>query len=339
MTYIPPLVARTPLIVRLLAAGLELLFQGKVRDTFSLPGHPELLLQVTSDRISIFDFVLGDTIPDKGAVLAALTVAWLEDLLPSSSHHLVARGAEIDRYLPQTLRNDAELQKRALVIRRLEIVPVEGVVRGYLTGSGWAAYQKGEPVCGHVLPEGLHDGSKLPRPILTPTTKAETGHDTAITIQSFRQEYPHAEAFEAMCLAIYNAALEVAEDTGLILADTKFELGWLGGDLVIGDEVLTPDSSRFWDKEEWRQAQEERKSPPGYDKQHTREWGKTVETPFGVTGINALDTENLAHCEFVGRVPIPGEVRSFTCNRYRKLVGRLTGRPLDEFWADLDVTA
>lgn len=163
MTYIPPQVAETEMTHTILAAGLNLRSRGKVRDTFGLPGHPDLLLQWATDRLSIYDFVLGGTIPDKGAVLTALTVFWLDEVLRGKcNHHMVAFGAGIDEYLPEPLQNNPGLQKTALVVRHLDVVPVEGVCRGYLTGSGWEKYRMDKPVCGHVLGPGLNDGARLP---------------------------------------------------------------------------------------------------------------------------------------------------------------------------------
>jgi len=331
-SYIPPQVAETELTRTILDAGLELLYQGKVRDTFALPGHPELLLQWATNRISIFDFVLGTLIPHKGAVLTALTHFWLTSRKLQDLHdcnHLVAAGAGIDRYLPESLRGIPSLQSNALVVRRIEMLPIEGVVRGYLTGSGLASYERDGMVCGHTLPPGLHDGSRLPEPIFTPSTKAEEGHDEHVDYMTVRKHFPR---LEPLCLRLYSQAAAYAEERELILADTKFECGWgVPCELWVGDEVLTPDSSRFWDVGDWEVSQGEEKSPQGYDKQFVREEGKRVETPFGVTGINQLSPEVPEHPIWVGGVPIPDEVVDHTTGLYRELVLRLTGMSLENY--------
>lgn len=334
-SYIPPQVAETEMTRTIVAAGLKLHSQGKVRDTFELPDYPELLLQVATNRLSIYDFVLGGYVPLKGAVLTATTIFWLQDVLGQHcDHHLVACGSGIDRYLPESLRGNPELQKVALVVRRIEILPYEGVVRGYLTGSAWKDYKNSRPVCGHHLPSGLHDGIKLPEPIFTPTTKAQKGHDESIDIREFRRERL-APGLEEACLLLYSKAAEYAQARGIIVADTKFEMGWLvPSGLWLGDEVLTPDSSRFWDFSTWEQAQSQTppKSPEGFDKQYARIYGAGVETPFGVTGINNLDTKIHDHRVWVGTQPIPEEVAQKTSELYLGLLPRLTGMALADFW-------
>jgi phosphoribosylaminoimidazole-succinocarboxamide synthase len=329
MTYIPPQVAETEMTRTILAAGLNLRSRGKVRDTFDLPGHPDLLLQWATDRLSIYDFVLGGLIPDKGAVLTALTVFWLHEVLGMlCNHHLFAFGAGIDDYLPEALRGNPELQKTALVVRRLDVVPVEGVVRGYLTGSGWEKYRMDQPVCGHALSVGLNDGARLPEPIFTPTSKAEEGHDEPMDFQTVRVDYPGMEQF---CLGIYTSGLMYTLPRGIILADTKFEVAFVDGSYWLVDEVLTPDSSRYWDVSAWEEAQRQYESPEGFDKQYARNWGLQVETPFGVTGIKALKPANLEHCRWVGELPVPREVVLKTSGLYQGVVGRLTGNDLWQF--------
>lgn len=339
MLYIPETVAKTELAEKL-AHYLGPPRQGKVRDTYSLPGYTNLLLAVATDRISIFDFVLGSLIAGKGAVLTALTVMWLTQakILDNTPHHLVAFGREIDQYLPPELRNLPELQKRALVIQKLEMLPIECVVRGYLTGSGWSAYQKGGGVvCGHQLPAGLHDGAKLPRPLFTPTTKAEEGHDEHLPFQEVLARYGRQAALKS--LSIFTTAARFAEHRGILLADTKFEFGQSGGVYVLADEVLTPDSSRFWLAEDWKKAAAKRKSPTGYDKQSIREWGKTVATPFpqgsealvAIIGINNLSPADPEHQRFVGSVAVPVEVANPTSRRYREALNLLAGMPLECF--------
>src|SRR3989344_5586687 len=162
--------------------GLELLSRGKVRDIYELPDHPDKLLVVASDRISIFDFVLNALVPGKGSVLNALNVFWRQQIASFTDHDLVASGPAIDAYVPEPMRGYVVNQCRVTVVRKVRIIPVECVARGYLTGSGWDSYQKNGTVCGHKLPAGLQNGSRLPFPIFTPSTKADIGHDTAIDV-------------------------------------------------------------------------------------------------------------------------------------------------------------
>ncbi len=339
MPYIPETVATTELSEKLVHY-LGSPRRGKVRDTYQLPGYDGILLPVASDRVSIFDFVLGSLIPDKGAVLTALTIMWLTvaRILKDTPHHLLAFGRGIDEYLPPDLRGNTELQKRALVVQKLDMLPVECVVRGYLTGSGWSAYQKHDGVvCGHQLSPGLHDGAKLPRPLFTPTTKAEEGHDEHLPFQEVLARY--GRQAELKSLSIFTAAARFAEHRGILLADTKFEFGQSGGTYVLGDEVLTPDSSRFWLAKDWEKAVLQRKSPAGYDKQPVREWGKGVNTPFPhpehasvlITGINNLSPADPEHQRFVGSVPVPVEVANPTTRRYREALKMLASMPLGTF--------
>jgi phosphoribosylaminoimidazole-succinocarboxamide synthase len=178
---LPPNVAESALSQQLLKAGLERIHQGKVRDTYALPHYPELRLVVTTDRISIFNFVLPVLIPDKGKILNAMTVFWLKEVFPDIKHHLVAAGSHIIKYLPSNLRKDLTLPERAVVVKTLNMIPVECIVRGYLTGSGWREYQEHGTLWNKKLPEGLHDGSLLPVPVFTPTNKAQQGHDLPLT--------------------------------------------------------------------------------------------------------------------------------------------------------------
>ncbi len=311
---------------------------GKVRDTYQL-GDSEMLLVVASDRISIFDFVLGAEVPNKGAVLTAMTVMWLEQVFRCIPNHLVECGRQIDGFLPRALRNNPELQSRAMVVRKLEMLPVEAIVRGYLTGSGWKDYQRTGHVCGHKLPELLHDGSKLHCPIFTPSTKAEEGHDENISAASVVQRF--GAEVQDLPLGLFELANEHALSAGLVIADTKFEFGREPGSarLVLADEVLTPDSSRFWSLAEWGEADAKGKSPAGYDKQLVREWGKSVPTPFVVVfggdreevGINKLDPKDAQHREFVASVALPREVVEATTRRYEEVFHMIAGCSLGEY--------
>ena len=230
---------------------------GKVRDLYLLPDGN--LLMVASDRISAFDLILPTPIPDKGKVLTALSLWWFERLADVVPNHVLSTD------VPE------EYAGRAIVCRRLEMYPVECVARGYLAGSGVIDYEANGSVCGVALPAGLEDGSKLPEPIFTPTTKAPVGeHDEAMTYDEVVAQVGAdvADRLRALTLAVYSRGRDLAERAGILLADTKVELGWLGGELVFGDEVLTPDSSRFWPSETWKPGG----AQPSYDKQYVRDW-------------------------------------------------------------------
>jgi phosphoribosylaminoimidazole-succinocarboxamide synthase len=331
---IPKQVAETDLSRRLADAGLRRIHQGKVRDTYEIPNYPGLLLVVATDRLSIFDIVLPGRVLDKGKVLTALTVFWLEEVFSGVCHHLKVYGRNIDLFLPLSLRGDQELMARALIVEKLNIYPVECVARGYLTGSGWRSYRETGVVCGHQLPSGLYDGSVLPEPIFTPATKAQEGHDEPLTAEEVAKEY--GTRLEIMTLWIYSTALNYALKRGIILADTKFEWGSSSRDsCVLGDEVLTPDSSRFWDKEEWREAAGRRRSPKGFDKEPVRQWGMTVSTPFG-KGINQLEPNNSRHLAFIEQdLKIPQSVLHETTERYLEIFERLTGKSLPTFHKEI----
>jgi phosphoribosylaminoimidazole-succinocarboxamide synthase len=327
-TPIPQDVANSSLREIILKAGLTSLHQGKVRDTYALPDE-DLMLVVATDRVSIFDFVLNCTIGAKGEILAALTVFWLTEILNGQvDHHLIAYGRNIDTYLPDDLEGMEELQRRALVVRKLKMLPVECIVRGYLTGSGLKSYKAEQQVCGIRLPTGLHDGSQLPEPIFTPTTKAEVGHDEHLDARSVANTYG-TDLGEAS-IRIYKTLAQYASGCGVILADTKFEFGQ---GLVLADEVGTPDSSRFWDRQEWEGAVADAKSPSPYDKQLVRDWGKTVQTPFGVDGIDSLKPENLDHVRFIHEQVVPLSVQSETASRYHTVFERLVRNTLEGFQA------
>ena len=250
--------------------GLGLLNRGKVRDNYLTLGYNDKFLMAASDRISIFDFVLPALVKDKGRVLNALTIFWLEKVLGEFvENHLVAYGENIDVFLPPHSRNNPEIQSRALVVKNLDILPVEFIVRGYLTGSGWESYRKNQTVCGNKLPPDLWNGAKLPYPIFTPTTKATDKHDEHISADRVGIQY--GPRSERLALQIYQTAYEYALKKGIIIADTKFEFSKDG---ILCDEILTPDSSRFWDLYEWTKYQEGQKGPSAFDNQVVSEWGK-----------------------------------------------------------------
>jgi phosphoribosylaminoimidazole-succinocarboxamide synthase len=247
---------------------LPLLARGKVRDVYAV--DDEHVLLVASDRLSAYDVILPTGVPDKGAVLTGLSVWWFEQLADIVPHHLVtARVSE----MPEVLHPHAdELRGRSMLCRRLDMVAVECVARGYLTGSGLADYQHSGAISGAGLPDGLVDGSKLPEAIFTPTTKAPVGeHDLPMTYDEVVAQLGAELAAEVRetTLAIYRRGASVAERAGILLADTKVELGHgPAGDLTLGDEVLTPDSSRFWPAASWAPGGPQ----PSYDKQYVRDW-------------------------------------------------------------------
>ncbi len=310
------------------AAGLHLLHRGKVRDTYTLPTHDDLLLVMATDRVSIFDFVLPATIEGKGEILTAMTIFWLTAVIPSDiPHHLVAFGSKIDNYLPPTLHQCGVLRKRCIVVKKLEMLPVECIVRRYLTGSGWASYQEHGDVCGILLPTGLHDGSKLPEAIFTPTTKALEGHDEHLrTVDVIAK---HGEWLRTQSLAVFQAISQFAEQRGVILADTKFEFAKNG---ILADEVGTPDSSRFWDRTQWAIANDNDMSPPSYDKQHLREWGKG----FGVQKLDPSNSEDQAR---VMNLAMPSLTLQETMDKYHIIFNRLVEMSLAAFhqvWMEID---
>ncbi|MET8575429.1 phosphoribosylaminoimidazolesuccinocarboxamide synthase [Streptomyces sp. NPDC005012] len=241
--------------------GLVHLHTGKVRDLYRNEAGD--LVMVASDRISAYDWVLPTEIPDKGRVLTQLSLWWFDQLADLVPNHVL--GTDLPAGAPEDWRG------RTLVCRNLEMVPVECVARGYLTGSGLAEYRESRTVCGLALPEGLVDGSELPAPIFTPATKAEVGeHDENVSYEEVARKVGAevAARLRQTTLAVYGRARDVARDRGIVLADTKFEFGFDGDDLIIADEVLTPDSSRFWPADVWHPGQ----AQPSFDKQFVRDW-------------------------------------------------------------------
>jgi phosphoribosylaminoimidazole-succinocarboxamide synthase len=330
---IPKDVAESSLNAQLAKAGLTRIHQGKVRDTWALPDHSDLLLQVATNRISIFDFVLNAQVPRKGEVLTAMTVFWLTQVVQSFRNHLVSFGSGIDRYLPENLRDNNELQRCALIVEKLTMIPAESIIRGALTGSGWTSYQESGQVCGIPLPSGLNDGDLIPDPIFplfAPSDKAEVGHDEHISATSAIEQF--GRPIGDIPRAAYLIAFMHAYNRGVLLADTKLELGKTSGGIwTIADEIFTPDSSRFWDLAEWLESRKKGFSPTSWDKQSVRDAGKIVETPFGVTGINKLKPENPDHVAFVHQVPISAEVIGIAEERYATILQRLVEMSLSEY--------
>jgi phosphoribosylaminoimidazole-succinocarboxamide synthase len=284
---------------------LELFARGKVRDTYEL--GPDQLLMVATDRISAFDHVLPNGIPDRGKVLTQLSIFWFSQTDTFQQNHLIS-GMVPD--LPPSLRAFRdELAGRFMIVRKAKRIDFECVVRGYLAGSAWQEYQKTQTLAGESMPPGLVESQKLATPLFSPATKAETGHDENITFDRMRKEIGDdlAGKLRDASLALYKYAAEFAERRGLILADTKFEFGMVGDDLILIDEALTPDSSRYWDATTYRIGT----SPESYDKQFVRDWltrsgwDKESEPP-----------------------PLPDDIVSQTRVRYLTAYQRLVGKPL-----------
>ena len=291
--------------------SLPLFIRGKVRDTYDLGTR---LLIVATDRISAADVVLPCGIPDKGLVLNQLSSFWFDrtrNIIPNHVIEVVDDIKSLDRYRPKGRRTayPSYLARRSMIVKKVARIPVECVVRGYLAGSAWAEYQQSGTVCGMPLPEGLKESQKLPRPLFTPTTKAETGHDLPLTMGEMEKLVGQAQAEELKekSLAIYDYAWEYSLGKGIIIADTKMEFGLDNGRLILIDELLTPDSSRFWDAGQYRVGQ----SQPSYDKQPVRDWlvqsGWNKEPPAPM---------------------LPPEVIAATTQRYREAYERLTGKRL-----------
>ena len=242
--------------------------RGKVRDVYDLG---DKLVIVTTDRISAFDWVLADGVPDKGKILTQLTLFWMN--LLKVENHLIS--TDLKKMGPAFSSQKSILEGRTILVKKTDVVPIECVVRGWLAGSGWKEYQSSSTVCGIKLPAGLKQSSKLPEPIFTPATKAETGHDENISFEQMVKEVGSetASILRDRSIDIYSRAAAYAHEKGIILADTKFEWGKLkSGEIILIDEALTPDSSRFWDEKSYATGI----SPPSFDKQFIRDWLETT---------------------------------------------------------------
>jgi phosphoribosylaminoimidazole-succinocarboxamide synthase len=281
--------------------GYRRVYSGKVRDLYLPYDRDDVLLVVASDRISAYDHVLASTIPDKGRVLTALSVWWFERLADLVPNHLLSTDVP------------AEVAGRALLCERLDMVPVECVARGYVTGSGLADYRAVGAVSGIALPAGLVDGSRLAEPIFTPATKAEAGaHDENVDFAHVERVAGAATAAELrrLTLALYARGEQVTRQRGIVLADTKVEFGRRpDGSLVLADEVLTPDSSRFWPLDSWRPGH----AQPSFDKQYVRDWLTSPESGWERSSGEAPP-------------PLPEDVRARTRERYVEAYERITGR-------------
>jgi phosphoribosylaminoimidazole-succinocarboxamide synthase len=286
------------------------LYSGKVRDLYAV-GDDQLLL-VTSDRISAFDVVMAEPIPDKGRVLTAMSAFWFELLADVAPSHLVS--TDLTDLAEDARRPDWE--GRMMLCRRAEMLPIECIVRGYLTGSAWKEYRSSGTMHGTALPAGLEESAALPEPVFTPSTKAEEGHDENISFAAAADLVGREVADRAreVSLACYQRGAEWAAERGILIADTKFELGFVDGELAVCDEVLTPDSSRFWPADQWRPGT----TPPSFDKQPVRDhldgldWDKSPPPP-----------------------PLPAEVVAATSGRYREAYERISGRPFAD-WPGAD---
>jgi len=285
--------------------------KGKVRDTYDLGNQ---LLIIATDRLSAFDVVLPCGIPNKGLVLNQLSIFWFKqtaDLIPNHLLEAVDDVHCLDTYLPEESRfpYPSYLSGRSMVVKKVERIPIECVVRGYISGSAWEEYKQSGTISGLPAPRGLQESQKLHEPLFTPTTKAETGHDLPITMDEIRKLIGEAKAEEikSKSLAIYNHAREYAKERGIIIADTKMEFGLDKGGLILIDELLTPDSSRIWGAETYKVGQ----SQPSYDKQPVRDWlteaGWNKEPPAPM---------------------LPPEVIEATTKRYEQAYERITGRKL-----------
>ncbi len=294
--------------------------RGKVRDVYEVDA--DRLLLVATDRVSAFDVVMSETIPNKGAVLTQITAWWLRRLEDKVEHHMLSASAsEIIRQVPQLRDHEPELQGRAMLVRRTTVFPIECVVRGYLSGSAWKEYRERGTLAGEPLPRGLRESDRLDPPIFSPATKADEGHDENITIDRMRSLIGEAAASELQGLSrdIYEAGRVIAATRGIIIADTKFEFGRAkstGGGrvekVILVDEVLTPDSSRFWPADSYEPGH----GQPSFDKQPLRDY---------------LDAEKRAG-RWDGNYPpprLPKEVIDATSERYLDIYHRLTGHSLD----------
>ncbi len=298
--YIYPMSSGT--IYRTALTGMKLLYAGKVRDNYAVDDQSMLI--VTTDRLSVFDVVLPDPVPDKGRVLTQISNFWFDRTQHIVPNHLTGRALS---QLPLPAAEIKTLEGRAIIVKRLKPLPIEAVIRGYLIGSGWKDYQKSGKVCGIELPAGLKLAQQLPTPIFTPATKAELGaHDENISFDEVSALIgaPLADQVRTKALALYQFAADYARARGIIIADTKFEFGLTSdGQLTLMDEVLTPDCSRFWPADTYQVGS----SPPSFDKQYVRDYLETLDWDKRAPGP-----------------PLPAQVIARTRDKYLEALQRLT---------------
>jgi len=295
-----------PVLLRTDFPDLKLHASGKVRDIYEL--DDKHLLFIATDRISAFDYVLATGIPHKGRVLTQLSLFWFDFLSDTVPNHLVT--ADVDRYPGPTRKYADQLRGRSMMVRRAEMIPVECVVRGYISGSAWKEYKSSGRVCGIQLPPGLKESDKLPEPIFTPAIKATTGHDENISFEEMTKTAgaERSSQLRDLSLRIYTKAADYARTKGIIIADTKFEFGMTERGITLADEVLTPDSSRFWPADKYQPG----RAQDSYDKQYVRDyleqihWNKQPPAPA-----------------------LPAEVAQHTSAKYLEAYRQLTGNELD----------
>ena len=282
---------------------LKLVKRGKVRDVYDVGDY---LLMVATDRISAFDVIMPDPVPDKGAILTQISLFWFDHMQALTPHHVVASA--VDAYPAECRPYRRQLENRSMLVKKTDPLPIECVVRGYISGSGWKSYRRSGTVCGIELPRGLKESDKLPEPIFTPSTKADLGdHDINIDFAEAadRVGADVARRVKDLSLSIYKKGARLAESKGIIIADTKFEFGMIDGDLFLIDEVLTPDSSRFWPRDAYQPGGAQK----SYDKQYLRDYLESIEwdkTPPGPS--------------------LPADVIENTRKKYMEALKRLTGR-------------
>lgn len=297
---------------------LQLLRRGKVRDVYAV--GDDRVLMVATDRVSAFDVVMNETIPRKGAVLTQLTAWWLRQLEGVRHHMISADFLEIIKEVPALAHYRDDLDQRTMLCKRAEIFPIECVIRGYLSGSAWKEYASRGTLAGEHLAPGFAESDELPEPLFSPATKAESGHDENITVAQMRDIIGllAAETLEAFTRVVYDYGRSIADERGIIIADTKFEFGYTGnpenfdaGEVILVDEVLTPDSSRFWPKSEYMPG----RSQPSFDKQPLRDYLDRERRAGGWNGDYPPP-------------PLPEEVVQATSKRYLEIFRLLTGEPL-----------
>lgn len=327
---IPELAIEKSMNRMLETAGYARIHQGKVRDTYRI--SDKFLLVVATDRLSIFDFVLPVLIPDKGAVLTALTHYWLSQVFVNYSHHLVNSRENLGFNAVHELKHELpELDlKRCLIVKDLsdEMLDFEMIFRHHIGGSVYKKYLETGTAGGHKLPLGLPKWSKLDEPIFTPSTKEDVGHDINKDAEYFFSKTGEAgRKLVALLTEIYTSAYKLASANGIRILDTKFE----GTLTTIADEILTPDSSRFVDSSNWEIAMKEEREPDFLDKEPARIWGKSVETGFDVTGINKLDPVNPEHTAFVHGLKVPENIITAISGGYAEIFNRLTDWPFKQY--------